>query len=235
LDLERYKVHIDGKWSLEDLYRFPRAYEQVYFAVEAMLPQQDIASELRLIRTFNAFPWEGGYSAVNFYNSLRGATPPDWRPNVVSMKYASPGWIELLLQLPIAVQVAGAVSAISLSLYQCNKTYNAIYNDLQNRKLLRMERKRREMEFEIEEIRFLRARFDEFAGLIGLPNAEEIHKRTRDPLISLKILLSVYRRLRELARYQTEAKADLIRGIDRQADDINDLFEEMHLLKNRDE
>lgn len=62
---DNYKIFIDGRWSLEDLYRFPRAYEQVYFAIEAMLPASDEETEWRLQRAFRAYPWQGGYSAVN--------------------------------------------------------------------------------------------------------------------------------------------------------------------------
>lgn len=88
---DEYKILIDGRWSLEDLYQFPRAYEQVYFAIEAMLPAADEEAEYRMQRAFLAYPWQGGYSSVNFYNSLKHATPAFERPAIVSLKYASPG------------------------------------------------------------------------------------------------------------------------------------------------
>jgi hypothetical protein len=37
-EYDNYPIAIDKRWSLEDLYKFPRAYEQVYFAYEALLP-----------------------------------------------------------------------------------------------------------------------------------------------------------------------------------------------------
>ena len=47
------------------------------------------------------------------------------------------------------------------------------------------------------------------ANMMGIDSAEAIHQRTKDPLISLKILLSVYRRIRTLAEYQNKSKAHL--------------------------
>jgi hypothetical protein len=224
-NFDKYKIEIDGRWTLEDLYKFPRAYEQLYFAVEAMLPAEDEETDNRLTRTFQSFPWQGGYSAVNFYNNLKWATPKPFRPDVVSLKYASPGWIELYLQLPLAVQVASSIASIAASIGVCNRVYNAIYTDLQNRKLLRMERERKERELSLHEIRFLRESFDEMAGLMGLPNADEIHKRTNNPLVSMKILLSMYRRFRELAEFQNRGKADFTKDLlRRDKGEQNDLF-----------
>ena len=134
-----YKIFIDKRWSLEDLYKFPRAYEQVYFAFEAVLPSPDEVTDERIERAFRAFPWQGGYSAVSFYNQLKYATPPKRRPLIQKMQYASPGYIELLLNLPLAVQIAGVVGSVAASIGACNKTYNAIHTDLQKRKLLRMD------------------------------------------------------------------------------------------------
>jgi hypothetical protein len=47
------------------------------------------------------------------------------------------------------------------------------------------------------------------ARMMGLDSARALHSRTGDPLISLKILLSVYRRIRILAEYELKDKAHL--------------------------
>ena len=205
---DNYKILIDGRWSLEDLYQFPRAYEQVYFAIEAMLPATDEDAEYRMGKAFLAYPWQGGYSAVNFYNSLKYVTPVHERPNIVSLKYASPGWIELFLNLPLAIQVAGAITTVAGSIGACNKVYHTIYTNLQQRKLLKIEVERKEIELTKEQLSMVRHSFDELSSMIGIEHIQTINSRTDDPLISLKILLSIYRRLRDLAEYQNTGKAD---------------------------
>lgn len=52
-----YQIHIDGRWTLEDLYKFPRNYEQAYFALDALVPSESQADNERVARAFKAFPW----------------------------------------------------------------------------------------------------------------------------------------------------------------------------------
>jgi len=204
---ETYTIHIDGSWSLEDLYVFPRNYEQVYFALEAVLPASDSAANDRIVRAFSSFPWQGGYSAVNFYNQLKYATPPKRRPIVASMKYQSPGWIEIACIVPVAISVSVLVIRVAKTLDACNNTYNQIYSDMQRRKLLKIEVERQEIALRQDEIDLIRSHADLMAHVLGVGSAETIHERTKNPLISLKILLSIYRRVRTLAKYQLKGKA----------------------------
>jgi RNA-binding protein YhbY len=206
---EDYTIPIDGRWSLEDLYRFPRAYEQVYFALEAIIPAENQEVEERIEYAFRAYPWQGGYSAVSFYNQLKFATPIRRRPVIRRMHYASPGLIELYLNLPLAVQLGSIVTSVAGSIGICNKVYNSIYADLQKRELLKIEVERKRIELSREEIEFVTDASETMAKLMDIPSVAAIHARTGNPLISLKILLSVYRRIRILADYKIRGKANL--------------------------
>ncbi|HEV7877096.1 hypothetical protein [Bradyrhizobium sp.] len=66
-----YAILMDGRWTLDDLYKLPRTFEQAYFALDALIPSDNDADADRVARAFRAYPWQGGYSAVNFYNQLR--------------------------------------------------------------------------------------------------------------------------------------------------------------------
>ena len=204
---DNYKIEIDGKWSLEDLYKLPHAYEQVYFAFEAILPADNIDQEERIQRAFTAFPWRGGYSAVNSYNRLKWATPKQRRPKLVSAKYSSLGWIELFLDQAPAMQLAATITTVSLAIGSCNSTYNAIFRDLQKRKLLRMEVESKKIALSKEQIAFVKECTNEVANILGINTVDALEDRTQDPLISLKILMSVYRRIRLLAEYVNKRKA----------------------------
>ena len=207
-------ILIDGVWSLEDLYKFPRAYEQVYFTLEALVPSDDEEVNERITRAFNAYPWRGGYSAVSFYNQLKWTTPPRARPRVTSIQYASPGWIELWLKLPIALQLASIVTSVAASIGACNKVYNQIHTDLQKRNLLRIEVERKRLELSRDELKLISESATTMAKLLGLRSVKDIHRRTDDELISLKIILSFYRRIRLLSEYQNNGKADFKQQID---------------------
>ncbi|QNA84946.1 hypothetical protein G4G27_13785 [Sphingomonas sp. So64.6b] len=210
----RFGIPIDGQWSLKDLYKLPRAFEQVYFALDAILPSFDEEAEDRVSRAFRAFPWQGGYSAVNFYNQLKYATPRNEQPRIASIQYASPGWIELTLYLSNALALCFVVNRVSGSIERCNRAYNAIITDLMRRKLLKVELERAEVGLARDEVQLIREYAEQMAEILSLSSAEDIHIRTRNPLISLKILLSIYRRVKILADYQIKGKADFSRKPD---------------------
>ncbi|TKV80092.1 hypothetical protein FDV58_17730 [Bradyrhizobium elkanii] len=204
-----YSIQLDGRWSLEDLYRFPRTYEQAYFALEALVPSDSDIDYERVERAFSAFPWQGGYSAVNFYNQLKYATPLAGRPSIVAIQYASPGFINLALILEQAQTLAAIVAAVAGSITACNALYNKIINDLQRRKLLRIEVEKAEVALSREQLKLIREYNMELAALLNIGTPDALDERTKRPLVSLKILLSVYRRIRTLAEYHNKHKAIL--------------------------
>ena len=60
LNEENCKFPIDGKWSLEDLYVFPRAYEQVDFIFYSLIPHEDENVQERIQYAYSKYPWQGG-------------------------------------------------------------------------------------------------------------------------------------------------------------------------------
>jgi len=205
---ETYSIHIEGRWSLEDLYIFPRAYEQVYFLIHSLQEELDEAAMERVTSAYQAFPWQGGYSAVNFYNQLKRITPKEERPEIASISYASPGWIEIALILSVALNVEKIVRSVCASIQSVNKTYSDIMRGMQDRKLLKIEIERSELELKKEELEYVEAAAKEMAAVLEIHNLAVINNRTGHPYRTLKILLSLYRRVRILADYQREKKAD---------------------------
>lgn len=201
-----YKIHIDGQWELEDLYTFPRAYEQVYFLVFSLMEHHTPRIHDRISQAFIQYPWRGGYSAVNFYNKLKHSFRKAERPRVLSLKYASPGWIELAVVLLVAEKVGKIIKSIGTSLTEANRVYHEIYVGLQKRKLLRIEVEVRRLELEKSHAAFLEDNTKKMATLLGFENINELNKKTGSPLTTLKILLSLYRRIRTLAEYQKSGK-----------------------------
>jgi hypothetical protein len=206
---ETLKISIDGDWTLKDLYQFPHTYYQVYsFVYSLRMQPSDIDEERREI-TFAALPWRGGYSAVNFYNYLETNIPPKDRPALVSMRYGSAGWIELSAVVGVALAIRLFVTNFVRAASQLHSLYNEIYRGLQERKLLRIEVKRRGLALEHEELKFVQDSARTLSQLMGFQNVDQINQLTGNPLSTLKIILSFYRRIRTLADYERNGKARL--------------------------
>ena len=206
---DTYRINIDERWTLEDLYVFSRTYEQVYFLTYSLFPDLPAAAIERVARAYQAFPWKGGYSAVNFYNQLKYSVPPTNRPKIVAIQYASPGFIELALLVAVSAAISRTVRYVSGAVREMNATYNEIMTDLQKRKLLRLEVKQKELELSKEEYAVIEERAEQMAKLLGFEGHAQLTERTGHPFITLKILLSYYRRLRKLTEFRSKGKADI--------------------------
>lgn len=204
-----YKIEMDGDWSLEDLYVLPHTYIQVYsFMYSFYFPIDDYNDpDDRLVITYSAHPWKGGYSAVNFYNNLKYMVKPNHRPKVNSIQYASPGWLELTVLVGVALNIKKIVLCFTESASELNKLYNAIYKGMHDRKMMKIEAKRESMKLSIEQQQFAIESSENISKLIGFEHVEEIHKLTKNPLATLKILLSFYRKVKVLAEYDIKGKA----------------------------
>jgi|SRR5882724_672665 len=207
---DNYRIQIDGEWTLRDLYEFPRVYSQLYsFLYVLVFTSPDDLYDERVESAFRSHPWRGGYSAVNFYNQLGYIVPTRDRPKIKSIRYASPGWLELTLAVAIATNIEKLVTAFTKSGKHINSLYTEIYKGLHERRLMRIKAKRQEIALKREQIRFVEESAKSLSRLLGFKNLNELHDFTQNPLATLKILLSLYRRVRTIANYESKGKVNL--------------------------
>jgi hypothetical protein len=192
---------------LEDLYTFPHAYEQVYFVLFSLHSRHNSAAREKISDAYTHFPWQGGYSAVHFYNNLKGVTGED-SPTIKSISYSSPGWLELTVFLSVAINIEKIVKSLCTSMKTADSTYTAIIKGMQARKLLRLKTRQEILKLKKKELEYITESSRAIQALLGKSPLNEIDKVSDHPYRTLKILLSFYRRIRVLASYQMEGKAD---------------------------
>jgi hypothetical protein len=206
---EVHQLPIGGKWTLEDLYVFPRLFEQCYFIYLALDPDSQEFDDDRVLHAYEAFPWQGGYSAVDFYNQLKWAVPRRRRPSITRIRYSSPGFIELgTLSVVVALNIEKVIRNICNSAKIISGTYTAVYRDMQKRKLLRIKTEKEIRKLSLAEIGVIEAHAEDIADILDV-NLDVLNERTGSPYKSLKILLSLFRRVRSLAAFQREGKLRL--------------------------
>lgn len=196
-------------WTLEDLYVFPRTFEQCYtfiYCLDSDLPAKD---KQAIDNAFANYPWAGGYSYVNFYQILRTRVPLKSRPKLRSIHKASPGWIELALNLDVAVEVAKSVALISGSAAAAAAAYKKAWQLLLNLRTDKEKAKTEQLRQKKKQIQEVRETCDELARCIGFASLTDLHNRTKDPEISLKMLSAHYRRMRTLHEYDLKGKVRL--------------------------
>lgn len=208
---ERYRIDLpeSSEWSLEDLYVFPHTYEQCYTFVYCLDTDLPASDKEAIDSAFARYPWKGGYSYVNFYQVLRTRIPLKSRPKLASMHKASPGWIELALNLDVAVEVAKSVALMSGSFVACAAAYKKAWSLLLSIRTEREKARNLQLQLRQSQVKAIRGTCEELAKCLGFKSLSELHKRTNSPEVSLKLLAAHYRRMRTLHEYSSKNKIDL--------------------------
>ena len=204
-----YRIDLDRDWTLEDLYKFPRTFEQTYFFFASIDENLSEGDQERILRAYNAFPWQGGYSAVSFFDELKYSFDSRQRPKIVVIHKASPGLLELSLVVGVAYSLAKIVKSVAAAINSANDTYHNIYKGMQERKLLKLKVEHQTLELNKAHMVFVDSSSRTMAKLLGFSSPAQLNSITKSPYLSLKILLSVYRRVRTLAEYENNGKARL--------------------------
>lgn len=204
-----YRIEMDGRWNLKDLYEFPHAYLQVYafaYAFDTALPSQD---EDRINYALQNYPWGGGYSIVNIYSVLQSQVGPRFKPVIKEIRYASPGWIDLILHLHPAIKIAGAVATIATSAAGTVKAYAAIQDCLYKISARAREARIKSIQLTRQELSELQALNQELAKAMTFNGLTELENRTGSVHVTAKLLSAQYRRLKKLAEFVRKEKARL--------------------------
>jgi hypothetical protein len=200
---------MDERWELEDLYGFPHAYSQSHAFIYCFDSELDPRNATRIDTALEEYPWRGGYSYVNIYTVLHHQIPVPHRPKIAAIQYASPGWIDILLNPDVALQVAKSVGILLGAGVAAVEAIKRI-----DKARLEMAYQRRKMRGEFAalsaaEAKALNEMSEEVAKHLGFGSLASLNERTRNPEVTLKLLLAHHRRLRILTEYVKSGKIAL--------------------------
>lgn len=203
------QLEIDGRWSLEELADATKDYIQLYGFAYSLISDLPSARQEEVDYIYGKFPWRGGYSTVNFFNQLFHKIPPKLRPEVQRIQYASPGFIELAELLAVAGTVAAIIGTVCKSIKTVHDLYRSIQKASVEHELSKINLTKEGLELKQRQITFCEESAKKLARAFGLTEAQEklIDQKVRgNPVMKLKILLSVFRRVEPLAKKQAEGK-----------------------------
>ena len=135
---EPYRLHMDGEWDIPLLVTFGREYMQVYsflYVLESAARGNEF-QKARLRLALHAYPWKGGWSAVDFFQYLVSTVPPQHRFRIRSIQYGSPGFIEILVGI---ILVAHAIKASVGAFRETDSAYHERYKHLRKRSMWKMD------------------------------------------------------------------------------------------------
>ena len=212
LEATKTKLRLDGRWNLEELSEATSDYTQLYGFAYSLLADLPIARREEIDYIYGKFPWRGGYSTVNFFDQLFHKIPPNLRPEVERIQYASPGFIELSELLLVASIVAGIVKKVCDAINNAHDTYRRVQKGSVDLKLAKIDLANKELELTQRQIAFCESSAKSLIEVFGLTEGQEhlIDQRVQgNAVMKHKILMSVFRRVDRLAKKQNEGKLEV--------------------------
>jgi hypothetical protein len=204
------RIDVESDLTLQELLTVGKTYSQLYSVLYPL--QTELTSSLRgegmerLEYLYRAFPWRGGFSAVNFYQSQFYLIPVEARPIIRRIRIESPGLIELGIAVAAAYSVEHVVKSVTTSATRIGNLYHDIYRQMHERKLMRINARREELALAKEQLEFAEDAQKELGAALDLPEAEFIRMLSANPIAALKITLSLYRRAKILSKAEERGK-----------------------------
>ncbi|MEL6949823.1 MAG: hypothetical protein AAGM16_06820 [Pseudomonadota bacterium] len=199
---EKWEILVAGDWFLEDLGKFPRQYVNLYSFIYSLVNLDRPSVRSNVAAIYRRYPWRGGFSTVNFFRELKGIIPSLHEPEVVSMTYASPGKIELELLAPVARVVASSLGAAEGNLEKLDELSKTFSVRQRLEKWAQIDGSLINIPLSDSSEQFLHEMAEQLSSLLGLGiYKDELLRLAPNSLVATKILLSFFRRLKKLHRF----------------------------------
>lgn len=200
-------VDIDGRWGIEDMRRFSDLIQDSYAFVYALSGKGPATTKQRMGALFHRYPWRGGFSSVNFFDDLYKIIPSNERAEIRSIKYASPGTIQLQMDADVASLIRSFVDDLNSSNSVAQSAYKEARAFLRSKGWLG--KAKADLVLLAQDELQLLGFVQKLASSFGLKaHADDVIKFSNsDPLGAVKILLAYFRRLSNLADYSATGKA----------------------------
>lgn len=207
MDSHVYRVLLDERWSLEDLANFSRVYSQCYAFLYCLdTAAVDIASS-RIESSLHNLELRGGLSYVNVYDIFKSHVAKEHRPQVKSIQYASPGWIDLALNPEVATQFAKVLGIYLGGAAATAETYKRLYKIYADLSTIRKKRQSTTFKLSAQDAVTAKELNEELAKGLGFESLADLDKHTKDVEESSKLLMAQYRRMEKMAKFVRSGKA----------------------------
>ena len=205
-----YTILIGERWSLRDLGEFRRLYERSYSFVYALSEMFPVGIRMAsLQRAFSSLPWKGAFSPMHFFNQMISLVPRNASPEVLSISYASPGWIELSLSIDVAFLVRQMALFVNTHRDKIQEEIDTMYDTLRPYNMLGNKGRPIQDIVDQTEIALTKQQYLIFCKAIQFPLSDELLSATPNPLAALKILIAFTRRLWQLNDFSSGNKVRL--------------------------
>lgn len=205
-DSDNYRVLLDKRWSLEDLNDFSRLYMQNYAFLYCLENNKDNLRAVTLASVLGEYKLRDGLTYVNIYSLFVRHIPKREHPKVRAISYASPGFIELILNYEVAIKIALSIAAFIKGLTATAETYNKLHSIFIELGRKRKEKQNNLLKLDAENIKDVRKLNEELAKGMGFHSLKDMYEKIGDVEEVSKLLMAHYRRMKGMSKFVKEGK-----------------------------
>lgn len=210
--LRKATFAIDGRWTADHFAAFNAKIADIYsfFSIARGLAKDSSAPALSFLRnSILARLWRGGGSYVAFYDDLFERSQRAYPLEVSRIQYASPGEIVFSGDADVFADVGIALRIMASELDRLDAWYASIRNTLRREKLLRADPSVGFTSKSAEER--VKTLADDFADAMRIDARERIFLACeKNTVVYAKVLLSLYRRSRDLYLTSAQGRATMM-------------------------
>jgi hypothetical protein len=200
---------VDGEWDMPDFGEFYSRYSDVYYFLSASHSftddSVDFEKKKAIKKTFAHTPFKGGFSYVHFFAALPGAVPRTERLRMDKIKYESPGYVNVNGDAETFAETESIIRAFLDNRTTLKELYSRFHQYLSKGRYLAMPAE--EFRQTDPNFAFIDATAMSLAEKLRIPNIETVRSLVeKNPLAFAKIILSLYRRLDEAARFFAQGR-----------------------------
>jgi hypothetical protein len=208
-----FTVYVDGEWEVPEFGVFGAKLSDCYsflYAARALREEKPSIPVRGFEMALTVHPWRGGGSPLHFYDELYSRMPANDRLNVKSLQYASPGEIQVHGKGEIFEFILLAIRAMGANFHQAEEEYHAVHGFLSQQKLLTAPRNA--IRGTSAQQTIVLGRVQRLSELIDFPDLTTLHKYSGENwILTAKIFMSYYRRLKILFLFYAEGRASQTR------------------------
>jgi hypothetical protein len=204
------RILMDGDWDLDDL-RSLTSTIRLSYAYFYWVHQDPVFVDSVVRAGIQKYFWSGEYIGDRFAQTLYDHIPGKSHLRLVSIHFASPGWIELAGYLPV-IAALGWVARIWIKNFdQAIEVFRKVDGYFAERKLRDLRRTGSINDIDGKFIDEARALCFEYGRYLGLPDEriDGIITLTGNPISALRLLVSISSEARRLYKLQEQGKIKL--------------------------
>lgn len=201
---------VDGAWDLSEFSHFYNYITDLYALFDSVevysQPNTDTLNKQQIRAAFRK-PFEGGGSYVSLYDSLSGTRSPAHRLRVGGITYNSPGHVKLKGFAKPFTEIRDLIKNFDQNRDKLKQEYTALRQILAQNKLLKMPLDKFRSSWPVTKV--MESQTKKFTNALNINYSELKLMCDNNPLVTAKVILSIFRRAEKLHEFFLEGRVSL--------------------------